>query len=312
MALDFPSSPVNGQVYDNFIYDAAKGTWKSLSSGASPSYLVSPTITNAVITTTASTPSTIPLTVNGAASQSANLQEWKDSAGVALANINNAGSLQVPQIGIGGSAPPSSPSSTNFQLTGRAKILSNGLESAGIWLTGSNNVDSAFIGGISQLTTDPVGIYHNGAWRFTVSNSGVITMPNQPAFYAYGSGTFALSGTQQDYFIPFSTAALNRGNNFNTSNSRFTAPISGVYCFWMQACTTTATSTGSEIYIHKNGTSINNVAISYDSAFYNTFGGYYIISLNQNDYIQMSVRNNNGTSFTIERGRSRFAGYLMG
>lgn len=29
MALDFPSSPTDGQVYNNFIWDAAKGVWKS-------------------------------------------------------------------------------------------------------------------------------------------------------------------------------------------------------------------------------------------------------------------------------------------
>ena len=30
MALDFPASPDNGQVYDNFYYDATMGTWRAL------------------------------------------------------------------------------------------------------------------------------------------------------------------------------------------------------------------------------------------------------------------------------------------
>lgn len=262
MALDFPSSPVNGQVYDNFIYDATKSTWKSLSSGASPNFLVNSTVTDAVITATADTPSTIPLTINGAASQSANLQEWKNSSGIALANINNAGSLQVPQIGIGGSAPPISPSSTNLQLTGRAKILSNGAESAGIWLTGSNNVDTAFIGQFSPTTTDPVGIYHNGAWRLLVDSSGRVTTPTQPTFFAWQpeSGTYFQNGGR----ITFTTTLLNIGSHYNTSNGTFTAPIAGVYEFSGQVLLRSNTNPG-EATFFKNGANIIGRNMSYSS-----------------------------------------------
>ena len=37
----------------------------------------------------------IPLTIKGAASQSANLQEWQNSGGTALASISSAGALSV-------------------------------------------------------------------------------------------------------------------------------------------------------------------------------------------------------------------------
>jgi hypothetical protein len=312
MALDFPDSPVNGQVYDNFIYDSTKSTWKSLSSGASPSLLVNPTITDAVITATADTPSTIPLTVSGAASQTANLQDWKNSAGIVLADVDSLGNMQTPKIGVGGAVPPTSPSSTTLQVNGRAKILSNGSESAGIWLTGSNNVDTAFIGQFSPTTTDPVGIYHNGAWRLSVDSLGRVTAPFQPVFYSQGSGTQVLSGTQSNVVIPMTIATENVGNHFNTSTYRFTAPVAGKYFFWTQTATTDATSTGPEINILKNGSVLSNLAISYNSAFYNTFGAPIITTLAANDYVQMAVTNNNNTTFTIERGRSRFAGYLIG
>jgi hypothetical protein len=143
MALDFPNTPVDGQVYDNFIYDAAKGTWKSLSSGASPNFLVNPTITNAVITATATTPSTVPITVNGAASQSANLQEWRNSAGVVLSDIDNLGNVQTPRIGLGGLAPHAT---HILDSSGRMKIRSNGSNSSGIWLTGTDGTETAFMG----------------------------------------------------------------------------------------------------------------------------------------------------------------------
>jgi hypothetical protein len=312
MALDFPSNPVNGQTYDNFIYDAAKGTWKSLSSGASPNYLVNPTITDAVITATATTSSTVPITINGAASQTANLQEWKNSAGIVLADVDSVGNLQAPKLGLGGAVPPTSSSSTHLQVNGRAKILSNGAESAGIWLTGSNNVDTAFVGQFNTDTTSPVGIYHNGDWRLLVDSLGRVRTPYQPAFYAQGTGTVAMSGAQRLEYIPFLSAPTNIGGHFNTSNSRFTAPVAGTYYFWLQAATTDATSTGPEIFIIVNGSSVNNVAISYNSAFYNTFGASYILTLQANDFVQHAVQNNNGSTFTLERSRSRFAGYLIG
>ena len=37
----------------------------------------------------------IPLTVKGAASQTANLQEWQNSAGTVLASINASGQLEL-------------------------------------------------------------------------------------------------------------------------------------------------------------------------------------------------------------------------
>lgn len=257
----------------------------------------------------AGTAATVPSVVRGAASQTADLQQWQSSTGAVLSEINSAGELQVPRIGLGGQPPNSA---FFIDATGRAKLRSIGAQSPGIWFTDSSGTESAFLGMGGTSSNDALGIWHNSAWRLQVDTLGRVAMPFQPAFYASGSGTVAVSGTQHDELIPFTIADLNRGNYFNTSTSRFTAPITGVYYFWMQAATTTATSTGPEIYILKNGSPLNTVAISYDSAFYNTFGGSYIISLNANDYVQMSVRNNNGTSFTVEKGRSRFAGYLIG
>lgn len=49
MALDFPANPVNGQVYDNFYYDSAMGTWRAQGSGLALNTFVNPTISNATI-----------------------------------------------------------------------------------------------------------------------------------------------------------------------------------------------------------------------------------------------------------------------
>jgi hypothetical protein len=286
MSLDFPNSPTDGQVYDNFYYDASKGTWKSLSSGASPNFLVSPTITNAVITATATTASTVPITVNGSASQTANLQDWKNSAGIVLADVDSLGNLQAPKLGLGGAVPPTSPSSTNLQINGRAKILSNGAESAGIWLTGSSNVDTAFIGQLSPTTTDPVGIYHNGAWRFTVDSLGRVNTPAQPMISGQ-MGT--LANVTGPALVPFDDFWISsRGISYNSSTRRFTVSAAGVYRITMNPFTN-PTGTAVRIYIGVNtdtpGGSTHRGHAYKQAIDHNTLSLNSLVQLNANDYV---------------------------
>jgi hypothetical protein len=316
MALDFPNSPVDGQVYDNFYYDAVKGTWKSLSSGASPSILENPTITNptitdALITITANTPSTVPITINGAASQSANLQEWKNSSGIVLADIDNVGSLQAPKLGLGGAVPPTSPSSTHLQVNGRAKILSNGSESAGIWLTGSNNIDTAFIGQFSPTTTDPVGIYHNGDWRFLVDSLGRVRMPYQPSVLAFRpSGNNFSQGTG---VLPFGSVKHNTGNHYNTSNYRFTAPVSGVYALTIHFNTYGNSGVIVQPSFLINGSSLyggNRISKNITGDLDVT--GAVSVYLNANDYVQPYVNLSSSQSFSSSEFWTHFSVHFVG
>jgi hypothetical protein len=97
MPLDFPSNPVDGQVYGNFYYSSSKGAWRTTTNFNSPSAWK-----NAIGSTVSAT--AVPLTIQGYASQSANLQEWKNSAGTTLASvtasgsINSSGSISAGQI----------------------------------------------------------------------------------------------------------------------------------------------------------------------------------------------------------------------
>jgi len=64
--------------------------------------------------------------------------------------------------------------------------------------------------------------------RLKISSGGQVTLPYQPAFYAYGvTGTTYGSG---NYWI-FPSTTFNRGSHYNTSNGIFTAPVAGVYEF---------------------------------------------------------------------------------
>lgn len=65
----------------------------SIASGATVSTIAGLTLTSPIITTTSS--SSIPLSVRGIASQSANLQEWRNSAGTVLLSVSPTGVLNA-------------------------------------------------------------------------------------------------------------------------------------------------------------------------------------------------------------------------
>lgn len=313
MALDFPSSPVNGQVYDNFIYDATKNTWKSISSGASPNYLVNPTITNAVITATAPTASTIPLTVNGAASQSANLQEWKNSSGIAVASISSAGNLIGKQLGLNGITAPTQ----NADINGRIKIRSDGSVSAGTWLTGNNGVETAFLGMLGNLSSDAVGVYHGGSWQLSVDSSGRVLMPNKPAFHA--KATAAIGGGAD---IPYNLVHVNVGNHYNSSNGRFTAPVAGYYYIsagvvinsggagWI---VTETFINGADSDAGRRGPAASTNHPSGGEAGASASG---IVYLNANDYVTNRMYSSTSQQIFVgslwAKQRNFFTGYLLG
>lgn len=88
MALDFPSNPVDGQVYDNYFWDAPTNAWRSSGSTSIPDFLKNATISTASL-------ADVPLRIDGVASQTANLQEWRNSGGTVLSSMSASGGLTL-------------------------------------------------------------------------------------------------------------------------------------------------------------------------------------------------------------------------
>lgn len=91
MALDFPSNPSDGQVYDDYYYDAAMGVWQSNSGTQVPNIFKDVEYTSSQTYIT-------PVTVKGRLGQTADLQQWKDSSGNVLASVDESGNISVNSI----------------------------------------------------------------------------------------------------------------------------------------------------------------------------------------------------------------------
>ena len=100
-------------------------------------------------------------------------------------------------------------------------------------LSDDTNYGASFIGisggmklqmnGTQVFTINQAGVGE----RMRIDSSGIVTIPNQPAFFArIESGNFTSTST-----IVFNTAYLNRGSYYSTSTGLFTAPVAGVYHF---------------------------------------------------------------------------------
>lgn len=72
----------------------------------------------------------IGLAVRGAASQSANLQEWQDSAGTILGSVSSVGNTQLPILGVGATALAT--------LGGTLRVMNSGAGAVGITVRGAS------------------------------------------------------------------------------------------------------------------------------------------------------------------------------
>lgn len=146
----------------------------------------------------------------------------------------------------------------------------------------------------------------------TINGSGHVTKPYQPAFHVradYGAQTYfvnqAIGYTLEEYDV---------ANNF--ANSRFTAPVAGLYHFDVSVFVNTLTAnTGySYLYLTKNG-SYRAPYVHSDSngiASYITLTLSRDIQLAANDYVQVYLFNYSTMRLYAGSAYNHFSGYLIG
>lgn len=155
----------------------------------------------------------------------------------------------------------------------------------------------------------------SGTSRLVVDSAGRVTKPYQPFFHAYGSGQTAVSSGSS--LFEFVNTYDNVGSHFNTSNSRFTAPVAGRYLFSYMARVDGADVDYFRSFIRINGSAsytvghiIKDLGTNWDPRYY-SFTGTAIYDLAANDYVEI-VTNSNSDSYTQYNSESSFYGYLLG
>lgn len=165
------------------------------------------------------------------------------------------------------------------------------------------------------------GIATAGLGRVIVDANGYVTQPYQPSFRAYATSSQSPGpGAVIVFNNDSATGMFNTGSHYNTSNGRFTAPVTGVYAFSFsvlyQSC---PNGQYGDTSIYRNGsTMINTNRLQYQST-YTGYGGYLearssvVIKLTAGDYVTI----NNGSASTQslyvnDPSWTWFSGWLLG
>ena len=148
-----------------------------------------------------------------------------------------------------------------------------------------------------------------GTERMRISKEGYVTNPARPCFdVAKDNG--AVSSTNA---IVFNVVNVNNGSHYDTSNGRFTAPVTGTYFLYFGGIKSN-TSSVVRLKLLKNGT--GNYMNADRELRYDTGGNYgenasmnVIASLTANDYVQVYVTA--GTIYGTDASYTHFGGYLL-
>ena len=238
--------------------------------------------------------------------------------------VGNLQSLNVlGNVGIGTSSPSASHRLTLDKTSnyGGISLNQNGNQVGQIIQEGGTgniyvDADSNNVGGGLIFRTA------GGTTRMTIDTLGRVTMSNQPKFFSYLSGRFPSSGDiPSNSIIPFDSTNQNVGSGFDTSNYRYTAPVSGAYVFGMNV--RLVNNNGIRVaraMIRKNGSQMWDLAFvggskSPNASDHPSLSGVTIINANANDYFDLQISSElsyAGHLYADPGLRSNFWGYLLG
>ena len=177
--------------------------------------------------------------------------------------------------------------------------LPNGLVTPSATVSGDIDLGGALTNG------GPAGIQ--------IDSAGRVNMPNQPAFYAQHPNDGSNSQFNAGEIVQFKQVHFNRGNNYDPSNSRFTAPIDGIYCFNFQVLGDAADNDRQIFYVRINGSiDFQNLQIAETSGTtkdFNSVGSMVLFLLSAGDYVD--IESNGGNMFSGSSGQNYFLGYLV-
>jgi hypothetical protein len=332
MALNFPNSPTDGEIYtdttsgNRWVWDSANSVWTSTST-------FTQTIT--VSSTQPGSPVVGQLWWNKDYGRlfiyynDGNSNQWVDATlspdisgiyGVAnAANLVASASYNTANAAFGRANTALQNTSGTFagslNITGYVNDASISGTGEGIRIVrGDGNPFDSFVSTSNSANTGLAfrSNYHtfrnvtNTTEFMRIDSSGRLTTPNQPAFMVYDNAIYTTNQTP----VVWDQVNLNNGNHYNTTNGRFTAPVTGMYHF---TCTIQARNTGAkQAYFRVNGS--DYWRFGYVSSVSNddgpAFTGSMIRSLNSGDYVDVRLIIGGGDAWLNDI--SCFSGFLLG
>jgi len=141
----------------------------------------------------------------------------------------------------------------------------------------------------------------------TIDNSGAVLMPKQPCFGAFDSNGATINGNTE-FDVPLDSEDFDTTNSFNTSTSRFTAPVAGRYLFTASIQYGNTGGCHSNFYV--NNTSVNNGWNDFGDTTMATHSR--VLQLNVNDYVTLRGYWGGSGTTTWNGPRTKMTGYLIG
>ena len=183
-------------------------------------------------------------------------------------------------------------------------------------------VDAPIVGANYSTNDDPLSgqlaIYNGATKLWGITEGGWVQNPNMPGFRVRGSDYQYVNATgiHKVLWDDDSTNNCYNDNNFDTVNSRYTAPISGKYCF-MANIRIDGASSYHRWQIGVNGDTdvtrglhiIDGSGVSTNHQSHNVSGTF---NLSAGDYIECFIHAASDTSWSILAFESNFCGFLIG
>ena len=153
----------------------------------------------------------------------------------------------------------------------------------------------------------------------TIDSTGRVLMPQVPMFQVHASGNSYVSANQT---IAFDTEEIDVGNNFNTSNYTFTAPVNGYYHMHAHVYVDVDSGTDANVHYKLNGSDYNgiNIGAAIYSYAYNNAGGAahepldlpLIMKLAAGDEVKVDVITAGTAAYYAGSRETWWFGYLIG
>lgn len=148
--------------------------------------------------------------------------------------------------------------------------------------------------------------FRDGVNAITLDSSGNTTFNKPPkydsyAFHAYLSSTLTSQTSSANIKIPFDATHLNLGNVYNTTSSKFIAPVNGYYWFSSNVrMQNQGANARVDLAITVNG--VGKGSSGQNQTLSNDMGVQLpglTLDLNANDEVEIYINANGGSSFNI-------------